>query len=127
MKVWHHIGRRKTSIVRTYIKLGAGNIIINDKYYKDYFKQNLKSKILIPLILTNSLKKYNIQINVIGGGVNSQAEAIRLALSRVLCLIDKDFRIILKGHGLLSRDPRKVERKKFGKKKARKSFQFSKR
>lgn len=128
MNVLHTIGRRKTSIVRLYLQLGNGQIIVNDIDYKLYFnKMILKYKILQPFILTNNIKKYNVKINVYGGGVNSQAEAIRLAISRALCNIDKEYRIILKVQGLLRRDPRQVERKKFGKKKARKNFQFSKR
>jgi small subunit ribosomal protein S9 len=128
MKLLHTIGRRKTSIVRLYISLGNGKIIVNNRDYKEYFtKIFLKYKILQPFILTNNIKKYNVRINVNGGGVNSQVEAIRLAISRALCSIENEYVTNIKEHGLLSRDPRKVERKKFGKRKARKKFQFSKR
>jgi small subunit ribosomal protein S9 len=127
-KKLHTIGKRKTAIARLYLSTGTGKIIINniniDKYFKSYF---LKDKILQPFFLTKKNGKFDIRIRVFGGGINSQSEAIRLAISRALCEVFPLSRSILKAKGLLTRDSRKVERKKFGRKKARKNFQFSKR
>ena len=98
------------------------------KALEEYFPTaTLQSKIKKPLELTDNLTTYNIKVNVYGGGVNGQAESIRLAISRALCEVDEEYRPVLKKEGLLTRDPRMVERKKFGQKKARKKFQFSKR
>jgi len=126
--VIHKIGRRKTAVARVYLKKGKGNIIVNKKDYKIYFPTlSLQFKINQPFSLTDNEKTFDTSINVYGGGATGQAEAIRLALSRALCEIDEKNREILKPEGLLTRDPRMVERKKFGQKKARKKFQFSKR
>ena len=126
--VIHKIGRRKTAVARIYIKKGKGNITVNQKDYKVYFPTlSLQFKINQPFSLTNNEKSFDANINVYGGGPTGQAEAIRLALSRAMCEIDEKNREILKPEGLLTRDPRMVERKKFGQKKARKKFQFSKR
>ena len=126
--VIHKIGRRKTAVARVYIKKGKGNITVNKKDYKVYFPTlSLQFKINQPLSLTNNEKNFDANINVYGGGATGQAEAIRLALSRAMCEVDEKNREILKPEGLLTRDPRMVERKKFGQKKARKKFQFSKR
>ena len=126
--VIHKIGRRKTAVARVYIKKGKGNITVNQKDYKIYFPTlSLQFKINQPFSLTNNEKSFDANINVYGGGPTGQAEAIRLALSRAMCEIDEKNREILKPGGLLTRDPRMVERKKFGQKKARKKFQFSKR
>lgn len=128
MEILHTIGRRKTSVARLYLSPGGGKITINQRDYNEYFPQELlKYKILQPFSLTESIDKFDLRIRVCGGGVNGQAEAIRLAISRALCTLDTDHRGLLKPEGLLTRDPRKVERKKFGRKKARKRFQFSKR
>ena len=128
MKILHTVGRRKTSVARLYLSPGVGKITINQRNYNDYFPQELfKYKILQPFLLTTSVKKFDLKIHVCGGGVNGQAEAIRLSISRALCNLDVNHRKPLKSEGFLTRDPRKVERKKFGRKKARKRFQFSKR
>ena len=128
MDVIHKIGRRKTAVARVYISKGKGNITVNDKDFKSYFTTGtLQYKINQPLALTENLGNFDIKVNVYGGGVTGQAEAVRLALSRAMCELNEENRIILKPEGLLTRDPRMVERKKFGQKKARKKFQFSKR
>ncbi|MGX7591995.1 30S ribosomal protein S9 [Candidatus Karelsulcia muelleri] len=122
------VGRRKTSVARLYLKPGTGKIIINNKtFLKNYSTYGLKNKIFHPLELTNNKGKFDIYINIYGGGVTSQAEAIILALARSLCKIHKDYRKIFKLKKLLTRDSRMVERKKYGRKKSRKKFQFSKR
>ena len=128
MDVIHKIGRRKTAVARVYVSKGKGNITVNDKDFKSYFTTGtLQYKVNQPLALTENLGNFDIKINVYGGGVTGQAEAVRLALSRAMCELNEENRIILKQEGLLTRDPRMVERKKFGQKKARKKFQFSKR
>ena len=128
MDVIHKIGRRKTAVARVYISKGKGNITVNDKDFKSYFTTGtLQYKVNQPLALTENLDNFDIKVNVYGGGVTGQAEAVRLALSRAMCELNEENRIILKPEGLLTRDPRMVERKKFGQKKARKKFQFSKR
>lgn len=128
MKVIHKIGRRKTAVARVYVTKGKGNITVNDKDFKSYFTTGtLQYKVNQPLALTENLGNFDIKVNVYGGGVTGQAEAVRLALSRAMCELNEENRIILKPEGLLTRDPRMVERKKFGQKKARKKFQFSKR
>jgi len=128
MDIVHKIGRRKTAVARIYLSEGKGNITVNKKEYKNYFTTaTLQYKVQQPLMLTENLKSYDIKVNVYGGGVTGQAEAIRLAITRALVSIDPEHRAILKPEGLLTRDPRMVERKKFGQKKARKKFQFSKR
>ena len=128
MDVIHKIGRRKTAVARVYISKGKGNITVNDKDFRSYFTTGtLQYKVNQPLALTKNLGNFDIKVNVYGGGVTGQAEAVRLALSRAMCELNEENRIILKPEGLLTRDPRMVERKKFGQKKARKKFQFSKR
>ncbi|WP_459211276.1 30S ribosomal protein S9 [Aquimarina rhabdastrellae] len=128
MEVIHKIGRRKTAVARIYLKEGSGNITINKKGLNDYFSTaTLQYKVNQPLALTSNEDKYDIKVNVYGGGITGQAEAIRLAISRAVCELDQENRAILKPEGLLTRDARMVERKKFGQKKARKKFQFSKR
>jgi len=128
MDTIHKIGRRKTAVARVYVSEGKGSITVNKKDYKDYFTTpHLQYKIMQALNLTDNAEAFDIKVNVFGGGITGQAEAIRLAISRVLCEIDAENRLILKPEGLLTRDPRMVERKKFGQKKARKKFQFSKR
>ena len=128
MEVIHKIGRRKTSVARIYLSKGKDKMIINGKDYKDYFPTtSLQYKIIQPFKLTDNLGKFDLSVNVYGGGITGQVEAIRLAISRALCEISDDNRPLLKKEGLLTRDPRMVERKKFGQKKARKKFQFSKR
>ena len=128
METVHKIGRRKTAVARVYVSDGKGNITVNSKDYKAYFTTpTLQYKVLQALNLTDNTKSYDINVNVYGGGVTGQAEAIRLAISRALVSINEENRAILKPEGLLTRDSRMVERKKFGQKKARKKFQFSKR
>ncbi len=128
MEVIHKIGRRKTAVARVYLKDGSGKITVNKKDLNDYFTTApLQYKVNQPLMLTSNEDKYDVNVNVYGGGITGQAEAVRLAISRAVCELDEENRSILKPEGLLTRDPRMVERKKFGQKKARKKFQFSKR
>ena len=128
MEVIHKIGRRKTAVARAYVAKGKGKITVNKKDMAEYFTTaTLQYKVNQPLTMTNNDGNFDITVNVFGGGITGQAEAIRLALSRVMCELDAENRLILKPEGLLTRDPRMVERKKFGQKKARKKFQFSKR
>lgn len=128
MEVIHKIGRRKTAVARVYVSTGSGNITVNKKDVKDYFSTGtLQYKVRQPLNMTGNNENFDIKVNVYGGGITGQAEAIRLALSRAMVELDAENRGTLKPEGLLTRDPRMVERKKFGQKKARKKFQFSKR
>jgi len=128
MEVIHKIGRRKTAVARIYLAPGKGSITVNKKDVNDYFPSaTLQYKVNQPFALTNNQGNFDVKVNVFGGGITGQAEAIRLALSRAMCELDEENRGILKPEGLLTRDPRMVERKKFGQKKARKKFQFSKR
>jgi len=128
MGVIHKIGRRKTAVARVYVTEGTGVIVVNKKPFATYFPTaTLQYKVNQPLALTNNEDNFDVKVNVFGGGATGQAEAVRLALSRAMCELSEDNRGILKPEGLLTRDPRMVERKKFGQKKARKKFQFSKR
>jgi len=128
MEVLNTIGRRKTSVARIYLKEGDGKITVNGKDYKVYFPTPLlQYTVLDPLETASAMGKYDVQVNVDGGGFKGQAEALSLALSRALVVIDPENRPLLKVKGLMRRDPRMVERKKPGQKKARKRFQFSKR
>jgi small subunit ribosomal protein S9 len=121
-------GRRKTAIARIYLKDGNGAIMINGKKYEEYFPAKLRQFVIEqPLDVTNTLGKYDIMVNVKGGGLTGQAEAIRLGISRALVKDNSEVKPSLKTVGFLTRNPKMVERKKFGHKKARKSFQFSKR
>ena len=126
--VIHKIGRRKTSVARIYLKKGKGNILINSKDWKSYFPSpSHQFKVNQPFNVCGLDNSFDMSVNVYGGGMTGQVEAIRLAVSRALCEVDEYYRKMLKPLGLLTRDPRMVERKKFGQKKARKKFQFSKR
>ncbi|MEE9349002.1 MAG: 30S ribosomal protein S9 [Flavobacteriaceae bacterium] len=128
MEIIHKIGRRKTAVARMYMSDGSGKVTVNGKDMKDYFTTDtLRYKVVQPLMLTENVEKFDITVNVFGGGITGQAEAIRLAISRGLVSLDEEYRLVLKPEGLMTRDPRMVERKKFGQKKARKKFQFSKR
>ena len=128
MEVINTLGRRKTSVARVYLKKGKGNVTINKRDYKEFFPiATLQAKVQQPFELTETLGQYDVTVNVSGGGINGQAEAIRLGLSRALVKISEDFKPTLKADGLMTRDPRMVERKKPGQPKARKKFQFSKR
>ncbi len=128
MEVINKIGRRKTSVARLYFSPGNGKVSINGRTLEDYFPSEIH-KIIIkqPFVLIDADGKYDIKVNVNGGGFTGQAEAIRLAISRALCELDEEHRPPLKKEGFLTRDPRMVERKKYGRRKARKKFQFSKR
>jgi small subunit ribosomal protein S9 len=128
MEVINTIGRRKTAVARIFVKPGTGNITVNKRDYKEYFPaETLQVVVNQPLAVTDQLGKLDIIVNVKGGGVAGQAEAVRHALSRALCEQDAEQRPALKKEGFLTRDPRMVERKKPGRAKARKRFQFSKR
>lgn len=128
MEVINALGRRKNAVARVFVKDGNGTITVNKKDFKTYFPiPTLQYVINQPLELSNSAGKYDIMASIDGGGVNGQAEALTLAISRALCKINPEHRPALKAKGLLRRDPRMVERKKPGQKKARKRFQFSKR
>jgi len=121
-------GRRKTSVARIYMQAGQGNITINDRDMKSYFANELLENIVNqPLATMEQVGQYDIKVNVHGGGIAGQAEAIRLAITKALVSDNAEARPALKKEGFLTRDPRMVERKKFGKRKARRSFQFSKR
>ncbi len=128
MGVINTIGRRKSSVARIYLSEGKGNIVVNKKDYKEYFPiGTLQYKINQPFMLTETEGKFDVKVNVSGGGVNGQVEAVRLAISRALVEVDAENKPALKAEGLMTRDPRMVERKKPGQPKARKKFQFSKR
>lgn len=128
MATIHKIGRRKTAVARVYLTEGKGNITVNGRDVNTYFSTPLLTyKVKQPLALTNNEGDFDLKVNVFGGGITGQAEAIRLAVSRAVCELNEENRVVLKPEGLLTRDPRMVERKKFGQKKARKKFQFSKR
>ena len=122
------VGRRKEAVTRVFITRGSGSITVNDKDFKIYFPLvYLQNQVIRPLKTVEAADKFDVKINAAGGGVKGQAEAAMLGIARVLVDLNPDFRPSLKAAGLLKRDPRSVERKKFGKKKARRSFQFSKR
>lgn len=122
------VGRRKEAVTRVFLSKGSGNITVNNKDYKVYFPLvYLQNQVERPLKTIEAIDKYDIKINAAGGGVKGQAEAAMLGIARVLVEINPEFRPSLKAAGLLKRDPRSVERKKFGHKKARRSYQFSKR
>jgi small subunit ribosomal protein S9 len=121
-------GRRKTSVARIYMQAGQGNITINDRDMKSYFANELLENIVNqPLATLEQVGQYDIKVNVSGGGIAGQAEAIRLAISKALVSDNAEVKSALRKEGFVTRDPRMVERKKFGKRKARRSFQFSKR
>ncbi|MGI4863858.1 MAG: 30S ribosomal protein S9 [Janthinobacterium lividum] len=121
-------GRRKTSVARIYMQAGQGNITINDRDMKSYFANELLENIVNqPLATLEQVGQYDIKVNVSGGGIAGQAEAIRLAISKALVSDNAEVKSALRKEGFMTRDPRMVERKKFGKRKARRSFQFSKR
>jgi small subunit ribosomal protein S9 len=128
MGVIHKIGRRKTAVARVYVTEGTGVIVVNKKPFATYFPTaTLQYKVLQAMTLTDNASNFDVKINVYGGGSTGQAEAVRMAIARAMCEVEAENRAILKPEGLLTRDPRMVERKKFGQKKARKRFQFSKR
>jgi small subunit ribosomal protein S9 len=128
MEIINTLGRRKTSVARVYLQKGTGAVTVNNKDYKEFFPvAMLQSKIQQPFNLTETVGQYDVKVNVVGGGINGQAEAIRLGISRALVKISEEMKPALKAEGLMTRDPRMVERKKPGQPKARKKFQFSKR
>lgn len=122
------VGRRKEAVTRVFLSRGEGKITINDKDYKQYFSLvYLQNQVELPLKTVEGLDKYDVKINAAGGGMKGQAEAAKLGIARALLEVNAEFRPVLKAAGLLRRDPRSVERKKPGRKKARRSYQFSKR
>jgi len=128
MSVINTLGRRKTSVARVYLSEGTGAITVNKKDLNEYFSTEvLLGKVKQPFEITENVDKYDVKVNVRGGGINGQAEAIRLGISKALVEINAEWKPSLKAEGLMTRDPRMVERKKPGQKKARKKFQFSKR
>lgn len=121
-------GRRKAAVARVYLSEGKGNITVNSRDFREYFaSETLHFIVTQPLVLLDSADKYDIVANLEGGGVKGQAEALRLGIARALIRIDNENKPVLKANGFLTRDPREVERKKPGRPKARKRFQFSKR
>jgi len=128
MSVTNALGRRKASVARVILSKGKGKVTVNDRDIKQYFNTPmLLEKVNQPFRLTDTTGQYDVAVNVDGGGFNGQAEAIRLGISRALVEINPENKPLLKAEGLMTRDPRMVERKKPGRKKARKRFQFSKR
>lgn len=128
MLVTNTSGRRKTAVARVYLKEGTGEIQVNDKDYKEYFPTTILQYIVQqPFELSGNIGKYDVKANLDGGGVKGQAESLRLGICKALIELNEEYRPIFKSNGLMRRDPRMVERKKPGQKKARKRFQFSKR
>lgn len=128
MEVINTSGRRKTAVARIYMQAGSGNIMVNGRDYKEYFSTDTLRYVAVQSLRVADMEgKYDIKANLTGGGINGQAEALRLAIAKALCEINPEFRPALKSEGLMRRDPRMVERKKPGHPKARKRFQFSKR
>jgi small subunit ribosomal protein S9 len=128
MEVINTIGRRKTSVARIYLSPGKGEITVNDRGVQEYFPlEILRTLVNQPFETTDPTIKYDVNVNVKGGGFKGQAEAIRLAISRALVLVNEESKPALRKEGFLTRDSRMVERKKYGKKKARRSFQWTKR
>ena len=128
MEVVNTVGRRKAAVARVYVKPGNGQITINHKELEVYFPLNiLQYEVKQPLMVTDTLGNYDVEINLDGGGIKGQAEAARMGIARALCQIDSELRSVLKKNGFLTRDSREVERKKPGQPGARRKFQFSKR
>ena len=128
MEINNALGRRKTAVARVYLTKGKGSISINKREMTEFFPIDfLQAKVHQPFALTGTEGQYDVKVNVVGGGINGQAEAIRLGISRALVEVSADYKPMLKVEGLMTRDPRMVERKKPGQPKARKKFQFSKR
>lgn len=129
MEVINALGRRKSAVARVYLSTGKGNITINGRTLEDYFKEEtLRYIVNQPLNLTGTIANFDIKVNLVGGGTKGQAEAVRLGISRALCKVDTEaYRSVLKSNGFLTRDARRVERKKPGQPGARRRFQFSKR
>lgn len=128
MEITNSLGRRKTAVARVYLIKGTGVVTINNRTLEDFFPTHLlRQKIAQPFVLTDSVGQYDVKASINGGGVNGQAEALRLGISRALVEIAEENKTLLRAEGLMTRDPRMVERKKPGRPKARKKFQFSKR
>lgn len=128
MEVVNTVGRRKAAVARVFVKPGKGNITINQKELAAYFPLNiLQYEVKQPLLVTESAEAFDVDVNLVGGGIKGQAEAARMAIARALCEINAEYRPILKKNGFLTRDSREVERKKPGQPGARRKFQFSKR
>lgn len=128
MDVTNALGRRKTAVARVYLSKGKGNITVNKRDYKEYFPTAvMQAKVQQPFEATETSGQYDVKVNVDGGGVTGQVEAVRLGIARALVKIDAEMKPALKAEEMMTRDPRMVERKKPGQKKARKKFQFSKR
>ena len=128
MEVINTSGRRKTSVARAYVTKGSGSIEVNGRDYKEYFKTpTLHFYVTQSLKVSNALESYDVKVNVAGGGVTGQAQAIRLAIAKALVEMNAELKKDLRAAGLVTRDPRMVERKKFGQRGARARFQFSKR
>ena len=128
MQITNTIGRRKTSIARVYVSPGKGQIVVNEREFKDYFQSEIH-QILVkqPFVILQADGQYDVSVVVEGGGVKGQAEAVRLGIARAMVEINPEHKVALKKEGLLTRDSRMVERKKYGRRKARRRFQFSKR
>ncbi|MEI6020681.1 MAG: 30S ribosomal protein S9 [Bacteroidota bacterium] len=128
MEVINTSGRRKTSVARAYVTVGTGNIVVNGRDFKEYFTTpTLHFYVTQSLVVSNLRNNYDVKVNVNGGGITGQAQAIRLAVAKALVEMNPELKKDLRAAGLITRDPRMVERKKFGQKKARARFQFSKR
>lgn len=128
MKTINAIGRRKAAVARVFLTEGKGNITVNGRDYKEYFNGDILQYVVTqPLTLLNLNDSYDINVNLDGGGIQGQAGALRLGIARALIQIDPEYKKVLKANGLMTRDPREVERKKPGRPKARRRFQFSKR
>ena len=128
MEVVNTVGRRKAAVARVFVKPGKGNITINQKELAAYFPLNiLQYEVKQPLLVTETAEAFDVEVNLVGGGIKGQAEAARMAIARALCEINAEYRPILKKNGFLTRDSREVERKKPGQPGARRKFQFSKR
>ena len=128
MEVVNTVGRRKAAVARVFVKAGTGKITINQKELSVYFPLNiLQFEVKQPLLVTETTENFDVNINVVGGGIKGQAEAARMGIARALCEINPEYRSVLKKNGFLTRDSREVERKKPGQPGARRKFQFSKR
>ncbi len=128
MEMINAIGRRKTAVARVYLMKGEGNILVNGKDYREYFPHvHVQHNVVDPFVVVGAENIYDLKINVRGGGFKGQAEAVRMGVSRALVKLNEEFKKPLKDKKFLTRDSRAVERKKYGKPKARKRFQFSKR
>ncbi len=122
------VGRRKDAVARVKLTEGSGKITVNKKEFEKYFPlETHRGEVMRPFAVTDTMGRYDATVNVRGGGMTGQAGAVKLGIARSLVALDEDMRTSLRGAGLLTRDPRMVERKKYGQKKARKRFQFSKR